>query len=505
MMLNNTLIMTAKKTENLIEKPPVVVILGHVDHGKSSLLEAIKDFGITQKEAGGITQHIGAYQVEYKGKKITFIDTPGHFAFGAMRSRGAKIADIAVLVVAAEEGIKPQTIEAINSIKEAGIQTIVALNKIDKPEANPRKVKNELSKIGVIVESLGGDIPCVETSALQKTGMNELLELILLMREMQGVKVSLDEPAEGAVIETYLDERRGAVATLLVQQGTLHLQDIIATETIFGKVKKMEDFQGLRLDKAIPSQPVAILGFDKLPRVGEIFKVFPNIEKAELYVIKEKEKKAFKKTEQTNKDNSLKIVLKADTLGSLEAVEQMIASLSQEEAPIYIVWSGVGKINEKDVQTASASKAKIFAFGISSIPQALKLSEQKAVQIKTFKVIYELIDSLKKLMKSQIESEIVRRDLGEIKVLKIFRTEKGKQIVGGEVIDGEITGNSQLEIYRNDEMIGQGRIKELQKERKIIKKGVLGDEIGMLYEGKVKIQEGDILHFYVKEKKIADF
>ena len=505
MMLNNILVMTTKKTKNLIDKPPVVVVLGHVDHGKSSLLEAIKDFKITQKEAGGITQHIGAYQVEYKGKKITFIDTPGHFAFGAMRSRGAKIADIAILVVAAEEGVKPQTIEAMNSIKEAGIQTIVALNKIDKPEANPQKVKNELSKAEFIVEDLGGDIPCVETSATQKKGINELLELILLMREIQAVTTDLDQPAEGVVIETYLDEKRGSVATLLVQQGVLCLQDIIATESIFGKVKKMEDFQGLPLEQATPSQPVAILGFDKLPRVGEVFKVFSNVEKAQLYVIKEEEKRPLKKLEQASKDKSLNIILKADTLGSLEAVEQMINSLPQEDIRIYIVWAGVGKVNEKDIQTAIASKAKIFALETLPIPQALKLAEQKDIPIRTFKVIYELIDSLKKLMKSQIESEVVRRDLGKINILKIFRTEKGKQIIGGEVIEGEVLGNSQLEIYRDEEMIGQGRIKELQKERKVIKKGVLGDEVGMLYEGKIKVQPGDILYFYVKEKKVADF
>ena len=497
--------MPSEKKKNLIEKSPVVVILGHVDHGKSSLLEAIKDFRITQKEAGGITQHIGAYQVEYKGKKITFIDTPGHYAFGAMRSRGAKIADIAVLVVAAEEGVKPQTIEAINSIKEAGIQTIVALNKIDKPNANPQKVKNELSKIGFIVEEIGGDIPCVETSALQKTGINELLELILLIRDMQNVKVDPDQPAEGVVIETYLDEQRGAVATLLVQKGTLHTQDIIATETISGKVKKMEDFQAQSLDQAIPSQPVAILGFSKIPQVGERFKVFSNIEKAESYVINKKENTLLEKIKQNEASKELRIILKADVLGSLEAVKQMINSLPQEEMSIDIVWAGVGKVNEKDIQMADASNAHIVAFNVSLVPQAIRLAEQKGVKIKNFKVIYELIDSLKKLMKTQIESEVVRRDLGKIKVLKVFRTEKEQQIIGGEVVEGEILGNSQLEIYRNDELIGQGRIKELQKERKTIKRGVIGDEIGMLYKGKTKIQEGDTLNFYIKEKKVADF
>jgi len=502
-MLNT--FMPVKESENLIEKVPVVVILGHVDHGKSSLLEAIKDFRITQKESGGITQHIAAYEIEYKGKKITFIDTPGHEAFSAMRSRGAKIADIAILVVAAEEGIKPQTKEAIDRIKEAGLQMIVALNKIDKPEANPQKVKGELSKAEIVVESLGGEIPCVETSAIQKTGINELLELILLVSEMQELKADPTKQAEGVVIETHLDERMGFITVLLVKDGTLKIQDIIATQSTMGRVKNMKDYQGRSIDSASPSQPVAVLGLETRPLVGEIFKSFTDVEKAKEYAIKKNQAKTNLFSETKEGQKVLNIILRADVVGTLEAVEGMLKSLPQEDLLIRVLKSDVGTITEDDVKLAVAGKAKIFGFRVKPNPQALRLADQKRAKIFYYEVIYELIQKVRSLMKQEIESETVRKDIGKMQVLKVFRTEKGRQIIGGRIIEGEVLKSAKMEILREDELLSKGRIIELQREKKAIERGEVNDEVGILYEGKERIQEDDILNFYIEEKKKSEF
>ncbi|MBU1046150.1 translation initiation factor IF-2 [Patescibacteria group bacterium] len=492
------------KQDNLKERAPVVVVIGHVDHGKSSLLEAIKDFRITQKESGGITQHIGAYEVEYKGKKITFIDTPGHEAFCAMRSRGAQVADIAVLVVAAEEGVKPQTKEAINCIQETGIQVVVAINKMDKPEANPQKVKGELAKAGITTEDMGGNVPCVLTSAVQKTGIDDLLEMILLLAEMQGIRGRHEKPAEGVVIETYLDEKKGFMATLLVKNGILETQDFVATPSAIGKIKNMEDFQGKNLKQAVPSQPVSVLGFETMPFVGEIFKTFPDIEKAREYAIKEGREKPESGAQIKEGQKSLNIILKTDVLGSLEALEGMIQAIPQQEMAVRILKSGAGMITEDDIQTAVSGKAKIFAFRTKPAAQTKRFADQKRVAILYYDVIYELIQNLRRLMKQEAEQEIVRRDIGKMQILKIFMTEKDSQIVGGRVVEGEIVKNSKLEIFRNNELIGKGTISGIQKEKKAVERGVLDDEIGILYHGTTEIEEDDILSFYVEEKKQVD-
>lgn len=496
--------MPSREKDNQIERPPVVVVLGHVDHGKSSLLEAIRDFKITQKESGGITQHIGAYEVEYKGKKITFIDTPGHEAFCAMRSRGAKIADIAVLVVAAEEGIKPQTKEAIDCIKKASIQTIVAINKIDKQAANPQKVKGELSKERIIVEELGGEIPCVETSATEKTGIDELLEVILLLSEMQGLKTNPNNMAEGVIIETHLDERRGHMATLLVKSGTLKLQDIIATKNAIGRVKSMEDFQARQIDRAFPSQPIAVLGFETLPYVGEVFRAFREAEEAKKYTINKESGRASSILSLKEGQKVLNIILRADVVGSLEAIEAMLRSLPQEELLVRILKSGVGAITEDDVKLALASKAKIFGFRVKPNIQASRLAHQQGIEIIKYDIIYELIQKVRSLMKEEIETEIVRKDIGKMQVLKVFRTEKERQIIGGRIIEGEVIKNAKIEAFQEDNLIGHGKIIELQRERRAVERGEVDDEIGILYQGSGRIQEEDILSFYIEERKKAE-
>lgn len=492
-----------EQNKNLQTRPPVVVILGHVDHGKSSILEKIKDLKITEKESGGITQHIGAYEVEHQGKKITFIDTPGHEAFSAMRSRGAKVADIAVLVIAAEEGIKPQTKEAISHIKKTGIPMIVAINKMDKPGADPEKVKRELSVQDISVESMGGQIPSVETSAATGKGISDLLELILLVAEMEDLKADVFKPAEGVIIESYLDSRRGPTATLILQNGILKRGDILGTSSVVGKIRIMEDFQGKAIEKSFPSIPVIVLGFESVPGVGEKFKVFDNIETAqEGFTKKELGSLKLKGTESLKEDKRvLNIILKVDVLGSVEAIEEVLKDLPQEKVVLKILKAEVGEINESDVKLAIGSKAKVIGFRVKADPIAQSLAEREKIKITCFEVIYELAQGVRDLLGKRVSSEIVRIDLGKVKILEIFLTEKNRQIIGGKVIDGEVRRGSSVEVYRNEEKIGQGKITKLQKEKKEIGEVGKGSECGILYQGDTKIEEGDILHSYIKESR----
>lgn len=483
---------------NIQSRPPVVVIMGHVDHGKSSILEAIKDFiKITAKEAGGITQHIGAYEVEHNGKKITFIDTPGHEAFTAMRSRGSKVADIAILVVAAEEGIKPQTKEAILHIKKAGIPMILALNKIDKPEANPEKVKRELIKEDVLVESMGGTIPSAEVSAKTKKGIPELLDLILLVGEMEELQGDIEKPAEGLVIESYMDSKRGSTATLLLRDGTLKAGDIIGTASVAGKVKAVEDFQGKPLEIAFPSQPVVVMGFEKVPQVGEKFEVYPDLKSAQEYVAK-KERKAGDGEVFVIEEGKkvLNIILKTDVQGSIEAIDEVLKGIPQEKVILRIIDKGVGDVSENDVNLAKSGNAKILGFRVKTANAAQVLAERDNVKILNFDIIYELAQAARLMMEKQIEPEKVKVVAGRMKALLIFLTDKNRQIVGGKVIEGQIKKGASLEIFRNEESVGQGKIINLQKNKKDASLAIKGEECGILYEGDVKVEEGDILSIY---------
>lgn len=497
--------MTKEKDKNkkMASRPPVVVVLGHVDHGKSSILEKIKDLKITEKESGGITQHIGAYEVEHEGKKITFIDTPGHEAFSAMRSRGAKVADIAVLVIAAEEGIKPQTKEAISHIKKAGIPMIVAINKMDKPGADPEKVKRELSVQDISVESMGGKIPSVETSAETGQGLSDLLELILLVAEMEDFKADVSKPAEGVIVESYLDSQRGPTATLILQNGILKRGDILGTPSVTGKIRIMEDFQGKAIEKAFPSMPVIVLGFENVPGVGEKLKVFANIEAAKKEVENiEPVRQSPDSQDSIEPDKKvLNIILKIDVLGSLEAIEEVLKELPQEKVVLKILKAEVGEINESDVKLAIGSKAKIIGFRVKVDPIAERLAEREKMKIICFDVIYELAQAVRDLLGKRVSSEIVRVDLGKVKILEIFLREKNRQIIGGKVIDGEAKRGASLDVYRNEEKVGQGKITKLQKEKKEIGEVGKGSECGILYQGDTEIEEGDILHVYIKESR----
>ncbi len=502
--------MIEKVNKNLISRPPVVVVLGHVDHGKSSLLEAIRDFKITEKESGGITQHIGAYEIEENGKKITFIDTPGHEAFSAMRARGAGVADIAILVIDASESVQPQTKEAITAIKKAGIPMVVALNKMDKPSANPEKIKRELSQTNILVESMGGKVPSVEVSAKTKQGIKELLDLILLVAEMEQLKADAKVLAEGVVIEAYLDSFRGPTATLIVKNGTLNKKDIIATDTAMAKIKSLENFQGKPIEQAHPSQPVIVLGFETVPGVGEKFKTYATAEDALLKIKKEEKKREqFISVLPVDSDKKFfNIILKSDVSGSLEAIEGVLKALPQEKVILRILKSEVGDINESDVKLAEMSKAAIVGFRVKINPgasQSLKNptvhTQEKKIRIKTFEIIYELIQEVRQMMEKSLEPEVVRKDMGKIKALIIFWGEKNRQIVGGKIIEGEIKKGLKLEVLRGEEKIGGGKIINLQRDKKDMERLVKGDECGILFEGNVKIEEKDILVAYTEERK----
>ena len=491
-----------KKTEqpnqdNLQPRPPVVVVLGHVDHGKTTLLDWIRKTKVAEKESGGITQHIGAYEIEHQDKKITFLDTPGHEAFSAMRSRGAKVADIAILVVAADEGIKPQTKEAINHIKKEGIQMIVAINKMDKTGASAEKIKRELAQNDILVESMGGKVPSIETSAKTGQGVDGLLEMILLVAEMAELKGDIKRPGEGVVIESYLDAQRGPTATLLLREGTLKTGDIVGTRSALGKVKILEDFRGKPQEQITPAMPCIVMGFENVPQVGEKFEVYPDPESAQKHIEKEERKNKTGEVFYIEEGKKvLNLILKADVQGSIGAIGEVLKNLPQEKVVLRVLKGEVGEIQENDIKLAQDSKAKILAFRVKVNPVAQKLAEKKDIKIMAFDIIYELAQGVRNLMEKRVEKEKVRVDLGKMKVLVVFMTEKNRQIVGGKVVEGEIKKGVQVEVLRGEELIGQGKIINLQKNKKDADIARKGEECGILYEGDVKAAEGDILQIY---------
>ncbi|MDD5146346.1 MAG: translation initiation factor IF-2 [Candidatus Pacebacteria bacterium] len=488
--------------KQLVKRPPVVVVVGHIDHGKSSLLEAIRDdFRITEKESGGITQHIGAYEVEVNGHKLTFIDTPGHEAFSAMRQRGARVADIAILVVDAAEGVKAQTKEAIQFVKQAEIPMIVAINKMDKPEAQPERVKKELSGMDVVVESWGGEVLSCNISAKTKQGIPELLEAVLLVAEMENLEVDLSRPAEGIVIESLLDNQRGPVATLMVASGILKDGDFVATNSSFGRVKCLNDFQGKKLHQAMPSQPVSVLGFEKPVKVGDCFKAFDSMEAAKLAVTSEQVTKCQNGVFHLQDGQKMfGLVLKADVLGSLEAIEGVLVKLPQDKVVLKILKSEVGDITVADVKTAEAGIGVIYGFRAKAEEAAKDYSRQRGVKIKNFDVIYDLVQEVRKDMTAILDTEVKRVELGKFKVTVIFKQGKDGQIIGGKVIEGEIEPESSIEIFRNEEKIGAGKVKTIQQEKKNVGKVLKGKEAAFLLRSDIKVELDDIIAFHKEER-----
>ncbi|MFA5431827.1 MAG: translation initiation factor IF-2 [Candidatus Paceibacterota bacterium] len=485
------------KQPDVISRPPVVVVLGHIDHGKTSLLMAIREFNVLEKESGGITQHVGAYQIEHNQKKITFIDTPGHESFSAIRGRGSRIADIAVLVIDASEGIKKQTKEAITHIKNAGLTTIVALNKMDKPGANPEMVKQQLSKEDILVESWGGQVPSVELSAKTGKGITDLLDMIQLVAEVADLKAETGVLAEGTIIEAYLDPKKGPTTTVLIENGTLNQGDFIGTDSVVGKVKNLGDFLQKEMEEANPSDPAVIIGFENVPVVGEKFHSFKSYEEAKSNLkVKEIKQNIF---EFDPCKKYLNLIIKGDAQGSLEGIEEVLKILPQDNVCIRVIRSEVGDITEQDIRMAKTSTAIVIAFRVKKDKVAEISAENNKVKVYDFTIIYELAQKVRELMERKLTKEKERIELGKIEVLAIFRTEKNRQIVGGNVIEGEVQKGASLEIFREGQKIGHGKIIELQSSKKdfdVVKKG---KECGILYQGGERIKEGDELVVFREE------
>lgn len=482
---------------DFVIRPPVVAIMGHVDHGKTTLLDTIRKTKVVETEAGRITQHIGAYQVKRNNKQITFLDTPGHEAFAAMRARGANVTDIIVLVVAADDGVKPQTIEVINRAKITETPLIVSVNKIDKPDANVERVKRELSDYGVLIEEWGGKVPVAYLSAATGQGVDDLLDLILLQAEVMDLKANPKGQTLGTVIESHVSKTLGPVATILVQNGSLNLSDIVAVGRAFGKVRVMTDAKGGKVKLAGPASPVQITGLSDVPDAGDILKTYPTLDEAKVVateVLKsERAKKMHAKRKLQVEGQDLNLIIKVDVGGSLEAINEALNKLKNTEVKLNIIEEGVGEINENDILRAEAAKAVIIGFHAKLSPQAAKLSQSKQVSIQLYDIIYELVEDLTKQIVDMMTPEILRADLGRAKVLAIFLSEKGRMIVGGNVVEGKIKDQGLIEIKRENAVIGKGEILELQQNKAKTNEVLVGFDFGLSVKTDAKIEVGDIL------------
>lgn len=477
----------AKKTKgNLQSRLPVVAVLGHIDHGKTTLLSKIRKRDLTKKEFGGITQHIGAYQIEHQGKQITFIDTPGHVAFSKMRARGAEVTDLVVLVVAADDGVMPQTRESLEHIKAAKVPFLVAINKMDLPQSNSKMVKEQLQKEEVLVEELGGDVVCVEISAKTGKGIDELLDLILLLSEMEELRADPNGPLEAVVIESKLDARRGPLATVLVKNGSLRIGDEIRTEDFLGKVKAMFDENGERVRIARPSQPVEVLGFKEVPPIGsKVLKAG-----AEVGPKKAIAKRGVESKIATEK-GQFKIILKSDVQGTLEAV---IGSLPGE---VQVIFQGVGDINESDVLLAATTRANIIGFNVRTPSAVAKLAETEKVRVRLYRVIYELLDDLKKWLE---EPKVIKEVLGEGEIIAEFEI-KGKRIAGCRVKKGKISKSDKLHLKRGKEILGEIKIKSMKHRKEEITEAVVGEEFGAVFTPSLDFKIGDGIISYKNESE----
>ncbi|OGE88438.1 MAG: translation initiation factor IF-2 [Candidatus Doudnabacteria bacterium RIFCSPLOWO2_02_FULL_49_13] len=487
----------AVNPETFIVRPPIVAIMGHVDHGKTTLLDTMRNTKVVDTEAGRITQHIGAYQVAHNGKFVTFLDTPGHEAFSAMRARGANVTDMIVLVVAADDGVKPQTIEVINRAKLTATPLIVAINKIDKPDANLERVKKELADFGVLIEEWGGTTPVAKISALTGQGVDDLLDLILLQAEVMDLKANPTGQTMGTVIEAHLSRTLGPVATVIVQNGTLSLSDIVAAGKAFGKIRSMIDARGAKLKTAPPSRALRISGISDVPQAGDILKTYATLDEAKIQataVARGERAKKFATTKQlafAGKD--LNLIIKVDVLGSLEAINDALSKLKNTEVKINVLDEGAGEVNENDVLRADSASGVIIGFHTKVSSQAAKLAQAKGVTIQTYDVIYELIEDITRQVVDMLTPEVLRTDLGRAKILAIFRTEKDSMIIGGNVAEGKIKDGAEFEIKRGDEIVGKGLVTQLQQNKIKTKEVLHGSEFGANVKTATKIEAGDVL------------
>ena len=495
--------------KSLVKRPAVVTIMGHVDHGKTSLLDQIRNTDVTSTEAGGITQRIGAYQVNVNGEKITFLDTPGHEAFTAMRARGAQITDVAVLVVAADDGVMPQTIEAIDHAKAAGVPIIVAINKIDKPGANPDEIKTELSQYGLISEDWGGDTIMTPVSAKKNIGINDLLEVILLVAEMEDLKANPNRAAKGKVIESKLDKNRGATATLLVQNGTLHTGDFLIVGTTQGRVRAMFDYNGKPINSAKPSTPAEVLGLNDVPAAGDEFIVVANERLARQVAEQRSEEKREKEIMhgkvsledlfnqiQQGDVKELNIVLKADTQGSIEAIRQSLEKLSTEEVRVNIIRTAVGGIRETDISLASASNAVVIGFNVRPDANAKHLAEQEQVDVKTYSIIYEAIDDVKAAMSGLLAPDIKEVELGQAEIRSVIRVPKIGNIAGCYVTEGKVNRHCKIRVLRDGIVIHDGDIASLKRFKDDVREVASGYECGISLDRFNDFKDGDIFEAY---------
>ncbi|MGQ9710285.1 MAG: translation initiation factor IF-2 [Anaerolineae bacterium] len=498
---------------NLRPRPPVVTVLGHVDHGKTSLLDAIRRTDVAAGEAGGITQHIGAYQVEHNGRLITFLDTPGHEAFTAMRARGAQTTDIAILVVAADDGVMPQTIEAINHARAARVPIIVALNKIDKPTAQPDRVKRQLSDLGLTSDEWGGDTFVIPVSAKKRIGLEDLLATILLVADEQNIRANPDRSAVGTVLEAQLDRNMGPTATVLVQNGTLRVGDAVVAGTVYGRVRRMLDGHGKPIREAPPSTPALILGLSDVPTAGDIFEVVENEKVARAIAaqrMQEREARAARPTRLTLDDLSrsirqgqakeLNLIIKADVQGSIEPIVFSLSKLGSEDLKVNIIHAAAGNVTESDINLAIASRAIVIGFQVTVDPAARRLAESEGVDVRLYDVIYELIGEVELALKGLLEPTYVEKTIGKAEVRATFEIPKVGRVAGCYVLEGEVRRNARVRLFRQGEQKFDGPIASLKRFAKDVREVKAGYECGIGLDGFHDIQVGDILECYVKER-----
>ncbi len=508
----------AKKIKEVLEnqtekttRAPVIVVMGHVDHGKTKLLDAIRNTNVVAGEAGGITQHIGAYQVERKGRKITFIDTPGHEAFTAMRSRGAKVADIAILVVAANEGVKPQTVESIKIAQAAEIPIVVAVNKIDLPDANIEKVKQELAQYNLLAEEWGGQTVFAPISAKFNKNIDELLDTVLLSADLIADKIQANPVGEfiGSIVESHVSKGEGPVATVLVKNGTLRVGDyVVMAGVLYGRIRIMKNYLGQIVDSADPSMPVEILGLKVAPKVGDVLEVVADprqAKRAKVYAMQNQDETFLHGNESPGENienlTELNIILRADVLGSQEAIIESLKKIERAGIKINFVAKGLGYITESDIASAEATGAMLLGFNVVPSKSAEDLARDKKVEIKTYRIIYELIDEVKRKLNEIIKPEIVRTDLGKMSVLMVFKKGNDWQIVGGKVLEGKVEPGAKVAVMRNQQFLTSGKLTVLQIGKQEVKDAVKGQECGIKYEGQPLIEANDVLEIY-KEQEV---
>jgi translation initiation factor IF-2 len=500
----------------LRHRPPVVTILGHVDHGKTTLLDTIRKTSVVEKEAGGITQHISAYQVKKKGELVTFVDTPGHEAFSAMRERGVSLADIAILVVAADDGVRPQTEEVIKYLKEKKIPMVVAINKIDKPNANVQRVKQELADREILIEEWGGNIVSAEISAKQNIGIDDLLDMVLLVAEVENLKADYKRLPLGVVIESHLDPKKGNMATVLVRTGTLKEGQDVLAGAIAGRVRRLEDFRGRQIKEAGPSMPVSVIGLHELPNVNDVLQGVADSKSAKTSQkemvaagfggVKKFDAQQMAKNIEDQDIKKLNVILKTDVQGSLEALDQILGAIKSDEVGLNYIRQGVGDITESDVKLAQTSGAVIFGFNIQPTTVAKRLAEMSKVEVKSYRVIYELVDDIKNRLENMLGEEVIRTDIGKLDVLAVFMTGKKDMIVGGKVVSGIMKSGENIEIVRGEQVLGRGKLLNLQQNKINVDEVAQGKECGITFDGETKIKEGDALvcfHEEVVKKKLG--